>query len=217
MAAGAFIFRNDDGRTGEERLKTAALLGGYGKRLEGRSGMEVGAADGPELWRAARTARGKPYFPNQPELHFSISHSGDFWVCVFSESHVGIDIQKHVGKKGESGKEANYFERLAKRFFHLREAEWVGENPDKRFFQIWTAKESYVKYTGKGIDPDFCRFCLAPDDWQMKQEKRRILKDVFFRWEAEGLWFYSMEFSGEYTLCICCEKTEESVKINYLI
>ena len=42
---------------------------------------------------------------------------------------------------------------MAKRFFHEKEADYVQEKaPYQRFFRVWAAKESYVKYTGKGID-----------------------------------------------------------------
>ena len=166
MAGTVFIFRADDGRTREERLKEAALRTGYRKGWNGESVSEASISDGAafekspvpgrELWRIARTERGKPYFPNLPELHFSISHSGAYWVCAFSAYPIGVDIQKHVKKKGESQAEAaDRFGKMAKRFFHPREARWVNEDPGKRFFQIWAAKESYVKYAGTGIGADF--------------------------------------------------------------
>lgn len=44
----------------------------------------------------ARGPWGKPCFPNLPMLHFSISHSGEWWLCAFSDRPVGIDLQRCV-------------------------------------------------------------------------------------------------------------------------
>lgn len=208
MAADVFLFRIDDGRTREERLKAAALSRSAAKSMGGkgisggRGGSLADRQHGADPWRIARTERGKPYFPDQPELHFSISHSGDFWVCAFSACPVGVDIQKHVKKRGESEAEAaSRFLKMAERFFHPEEAAWVSEAPYGRFFRIWTAKESYVKYTGTGIGGDFDRFCLAP-----------VTDPSGSCWEAEQVRFYSTELLNGYTLSVCFEQQEKTVQ-----
>ncbi|MCI8464356.1 MAG: 4'-phosphopantetheinyl transferase superfamily protein [Lachnospiraceae bacterium] len=222
MAVSIFIFRSDDGRTREERLLAAASVAGYEQDAVGET-----ASERLDIWRIARTKRGKPYFPEQPDLHFSISHSGDFWVCAFSERPVGVDIQKHVKRAGESQTQAAArLARMAERFFHPEETAWVMEYPYKRFFQIWTAKESYVKYTGEGIGAGFEALCLAPDSESAEWEQTDVRERSSFRWKANGLRFCSREFSGDslvrgssvgagdspgYTLCVCFEKEEESV------
>ncbi len=164
------VFRAGDGRTGEERLAAAARLAGYREMDEKETApgelpaAPACAAERTELWQIARTERGKPYFPNRPEVHFSISHSGELWVCAFSGRPVGVDVQQHVKKRGEGDREAaGRFGRMADRFFHPREAVWVREEPYERFFRIWTAKESYVKYTGEGIGAGFSQFSTAPE------------------------------------------------------
>ena len=43
----------------------------------------------------ARGEHGKPFFTLQPKIHYNISHSGKYVVCVFAGEEVGIDIQKH--------------------------------------------------------------------------------------------------------------------------
>ena len=37
---------------------------------------------------------GKPYLKNVPDLHFSLSHSGHYAVCVFDHRPVGVDIEQ---------------------------------------------------------------------------------------------------------------------------
>ena len=247
LAVTVFVFLADDGRTPEERLKEAARVGGYGRKATGgepgpasSKGMELE----PDIWRIARTERGKPYFPKQQEVFFSISHSGAFWVCAFAKEPVGVDVQKHVKKAWESDEGATCrLGRMAERFFHPEEAGWVQKNVYERFFRIWTAKESYVKYTGDGIGADFGQISLAPAapiPGEEGQERNRAGEDraeiaylerKSLRWEAEGTWFYSMEFlegevcaafhgcvrdSAKYTLCVCCKEAEESVNICFL-
>ena len=101
-------------------------------------------------WRMARHGYGKPYFENAREIFFSISHSGKIWGCAFSDAPVGLDIQIHT----ECDKQ-----RIADRFFHPKEAEAIALHPEW-FFQIWTAKESYIKYLAKGFYEDFSSFSV---------------------------------------------------------
>ena len=41
----------------------------------------------------ARRERGKPWFPDHPRLHFSLSHSGDLALCALGEKALGADIE----------------------------------------------------------------------------------------------------------------------------
>ncbi len=231
MTVTVFMFRADDGRTREERLFLAACLAGYGDppgegTVFGVPADGIGAAV-PESWRIARTERGKPYFPDRRDLHFSISHSRDLWACAFSGRPVGLDVQAHVKKRGEGdGEAAARLGRMAERFFHPEEAAWVREDPFERFFRIWAAKESYVKYTGEGIGAGFGRFCVMPG---RRQEMPGLQGPA--AWEAEGASFFGRRIlNGEagnglqkvfgkegqglfYTLCVCFEGTEGPVQI----
>ncbi len=96
---------------------------------------------------------GKPFFPQAPWLHFSISHSGAFWVCAMSGQEVGVDVQlrQEKGKRHEG--------RISARLFHKKEQEYLDSGGD--FIDVWCAKESYVKYTGRGIGTDFSAFAVA--------------------------------------------------------
>lgn len=113
----------------------------------------------------AAAPRGKPYFLHAPQLHFSISHSGTYWVCAFAAQPVGFDLQQRRACDAAS---------LARRFFHPGEAAYVDAGGD--FFAVWCAKESYVKFTGCGIDAGFGTFCTAVPGAQTVQ-----LPDVFLQ------------------------------------
>ncbi|QIB69177.1 4'-phosphopantetheinyl transferase superfamily protein [Aminipila butyrica] len=107
------------------------------KEAAGRKGASGRVPDG--LIR--RTPHGKPYIEDFP-LYFSISHSGELWVCLVAEVEVGVDIQ--VPKPLP-------YEKLAKRFFTETEAAYIRQGGLEAFFQVWTRKEAYVKYTGLGF------------------------------------------------------------------
>ncbi len=92
---------------------------------------------------------GKPYTESAP-VHFSISHSKNIAVCAVSDKPVGIDI--------EYVRDVNL--KVAKRLFAPDELMYVFEKWDlskRRFFEIWTRKEAYVKLIGKGVSyfPNF--------------------------------------------------------------
>lgn len=90
---------------------------------------------------------GKPYIKGEKDIFFNLSHSGDKAIIAISDMEVGIDIQ-----------EITHFEKgLIKRVFTEEEIEQVsaaeGEK-DAIYTALWTAKESIMKYYGKGLSMD---------------------------------------------------------------
>lgn len=83
---------------------------------------------------------GKPNVVGEKNIHFNISHSGEYAVCAVCDTPVGVDIEKI--------REVD-FRRIAKRYFRENEAEKIADIDD--FFSLWTKKESYLKMTGDGI------------------------------------------------------------------
>ena len=91
----------------------------------------------------ARTAHGKPYFPDRPELHFNLSHSGDLVACAVDCAPVGIDIEMI----------RPHHPRLAQRVCSPAELDWVmaQPDPDRALLTLWTKKEARVKWEGCGL------------------------------------------------------------------
>lgn len=143
-----YIFPLSDSLTGEELLVRSAVM------YTGKDQQHFAKQSLPN---------GKPFFLDLPELHFSISHSGDYWVSAFGSAAVGIDLQQHI--------DCN-ISQLARRFFDPRENDYLYnlDYAPAEFFKIWTAKESYVKYTGQGIS-GFDKFSVIPelDDAVLRQ------------------------------------------------
>ncbi|MCR5699768.1 MAG: 4'-phosphopantetheinyl transferase superfamily protein [Treponemataceae bacterium] len=73
--------------------------------------------------------------------YFSLSHSGDYGCSVVSENPVGIDIEKMDFEKHDT------LEKLAARFFTSEESDWVKDDI-LRFYEIWCAKEAFLKASG---------------------------------------------------------------------
>lgn len=119
---------------------------------------ETPVAYGPE---------GKPYFPEWPEVHFNLSHSGGLAACAVSHRAVGIDIQKLRPCKKEillhfSQKEQIYME------------QYKGKEWEEAMIWLWTRKESYMKYTGKGFKLGLDSFSALGDTGECFFETRRL-------------------------------------------
>ena len=93
-------------------------------------------------------AFGKPQLIDFPQVHFNLSHSGDWALCVISDDGpVGVDI--------EVVRPLDEHDDLAARFFSAAEYDALVALSEEQqvftFFEIWTKKEAYVKATGRGL------------------------------------------------------------------
>jgi len=108
------------GRDGSEAVYS--LLGyvftakGYGEIL-------------PEI---KKTPNGKPYFPERPDIHFSLSHTKTHVLCALSYNPVGVDIES---PRRISDRAVRYF---------CTPDELAGFDP----LDLWVIKESYIKLLG---------------------------------------------------------------------
>lgn len=103
-----------------------------------------------------KNAQGKPFLLNSG-IHFNLSHSGDYvLIAVSRESPVGVDIERHQYKR-------NVLE-IADRYFTSEECLYIKKHHDQKmvisFYDVWSAKEAYVKALGGGIAYGFDRFSV---------------------------------------------------------
>lgn len=101
---------------------------------------------------------GKPHLHracHDEELYFNISHSGAWIFLAFSlRSKVGIDV--------EMKKELTNYKRIARTVFSSDECEFLLENDNINvFYDIWTAKEAYIKWIGQGLSYDLKSFSVV--------------------------------------------------------
>lgn len=137
--------------------------------LYGHSGSD-GRAEAPALlatalrraYQVEQPARGvlpggKPWFPDRPDLHFNVSHSGGLSLCGVGDAPLGVDIER-VRPRGEG---------LPRRVLSAEELQWYEDRGGlwEDFYSLWTLKESLCKCTGRGLDrpPRLLRVpCLTP-------------------------------------------------------
>ncbi len=96
---------------------------------------------------------GKPRIQDAPEFHYNLSHSGNLAVIAWGDSEAGVDVEQIRMDEGK--------EKLARRFFTPEEQAFVfktDEGIPERFYQIWTGKESYLKYLGTGLQKSLTSF-----------------------------------------------------------
>jgi 4'-phosphopantetheinyl transferase len=87
---------------------------------------------------------GKPYLKNCNNVYFNISHTKSAFAVSISYNPIGVDIERIQTANNK----------IAQRFFTEDELAFVKEtnsNQNKRFYEIWTKKEAYIKYIGKEL------------------------------------------------------------------
>lgn len=166
-------------REGAERAETEALIALCAARYAALSGV---SAAGTEI---VRDRRGKPDFSPDCGVYFSVSHTDGAWLCAFARQKVGLDAEKVRAR--ETGA-------IVRRYFHPDEADYIGGNAD-RFYAVWTAKESYVKFTGEGITDGFSAFSTVAGGRIAPAVGDAALRPLFWR---EG-----------YAACLAAEKVGE--------
>lgn len=133
-------------------------------------------------------ARGKPYLKNHP-YYFSISHSGEYVLCVLSRQEIGADIQQHRGCD---------IGRLADRFFSEKEKAALERGAlnceaKEAFFRLWARKEAYGKLTGDGIG-DAVGISLLPGEEELPERRSLI-------------WEQTPDMAG-YSMAVCRYRNE---------
>jgi len=92
------------------------------------------------------------------QVFYSISHSGNYVICVLSDRRVGIDIENKF-RSAFSEAKIERLEKIAKkcltmgeeiRFFNCDD-----EEKADTLIRFWTRKESYSKALGIGLAMDF--------------------------------------------------------------
>lgn len=139
---------------------------------------------------------GKPFLTEFPDIHFNLSHSGDKVCCAIGNKPVGIDIQKHTAVK----------ERLAGRFFTEKDNKMLAacgaEQKEKLFFKMWSIKESYIKFTGKGMSQGLDSFEI---DWERKAVKQKEKKEP-------AAFYEELNSLPGYSFCVCFGDSGQEVK-----
>ena len=116
---------------------------------------------------------GKAYISNHENIHFNLSHSGKVVLCAISDREVGIDIE-YIDPEIDLN--------IAKHYFYNSEYENImkAENRFEEFFKFWVLKESYMKYTGLGMNLELDSFeILIDDEIKLKSDNGHLKFNLF--------------------------------------
>ena len=106
--------------------------------------------------------RGKPMLTkvNNTALQFNISHSREYALFGFTRRHlIGVDLEYRRSMPDCL--------KIAQRFFSAKEFKMLKDAAEderaKLFFQLWTAKEAYLKALGTGLSVSLASVEIAFD------------------------------------------------------
>ena len=129
---------------------------------------------------------GKAYISNHEDFHFNLSHSNKMVLCAISDMEVGADIE-YI----DSTIDLN----IAKHYFYNSEYENImnAKNMPDEFFKYWVLKESFMKYTGLGMNLQLDSFeIMIEDTIRLKNDKNNLKFNLF---EIEN---YKIGIAGHY-------------------
>ncbi|RQW19075.1 4'-phosphopantetheinyl transferase superfamily protein [Bacillus sp. C1-1] len=112
-----------------------------------------------------KTKEGKKYLNENLGIYYSVSYSADLILLGISSSEIGVDLEKI--------RPIDY--NAISSYFSLKEREHLDlMSPGLaliEFFRIWTAKESYLKYIGIGLNHGLNNFSML--------QERRVTSFIF--------------------------------------
>lgn len=185
-----FHFEDDRRRYLATRALVRTALSGY---------ADVAPGD----WRFSSNAYGRPSIaethPDAGDLSFNISHTRHLIALALTrDATIGVDVENFVARQAPID--------VAHHFFSPPEvAALLALEPtrrQRRFFEYWTLKESYIKARGMGLSLPLDRFAFDyPCERTVSLDIHPELEDDPGRWH---LW--QMQPAPEYLLALCIEK-----------
>jgi 4'-phosphopantetheinyl transferase len=144
---------------------------------------------------------GKPHIGNLPDVHFNISHSGNYVVCAVAHTEVGIDVERI--------REVNL--RIAERFFSPSEIDdLMAYEKDSRmqyFITLWTIKESFLKAIGRGLTQHLNSFTIVKNGESFLLTGNK---------EAESYAIETQQLNHEYRMAVCAALPYSPARISFL-
>lgn len=144
--------------------------------------------------RFAVNRYGKPYLADLPDFHFNLSHAGDYILCAIDQKPLGIDVEqiKPIDLS------------IASRFFATDENQEILRIPEDRrldyFYQLWTAKESYIKFKGGGLSMPLNSFSL-----HISAGCIELVEQRGFPLDQVECYFKPFHLSADYKVTVCSE------------
>lgn len=160
----------------------------------------------PSQWEQVEIEEGtygKPQLRGYPDFQYSLSHSGEWCICAADVKPVGADIQEMRPWKLS----------LARRFYHKAEYDRLleiqnndeGDKRTREFYHMWTAKESAVKLSGRGLGAGIRNYVTDRDYGCIRTKE-----------EDTGMRIRIYDELSGYVVCVCSEAGNFPEKIELI-
>ena len=157
----------------------------------------------PENWSFETNAYGRPEAANKEAreacLSFNISHTHSLIVLGVTKGRaLGVDVENFRARAVSLD--------IARCYFAPQEVRDLAGAPlhkqQRRFFEYWTFKESYIKARGMGLSLPLDKFSFHyPDDGAVRIAIHPELADDAGRWQ-----FWQFRPAPQYLLAVCAER-----------
>lgn len=180
----------------------------YGRICSHREGPDQQHCIGRELLRCALDAEyqikftedmlyqessGKPELKGS-NLFFNISHCSGLVVCAVGGCPIGVDVEG----------DRRVTERLIRKVCSPGEQQYIRESDGKRrFLELWTLKESYLKMTGEGIRVPLNQVNFQFQSSQLPENGVRTSSEIIS--SREGF-FTQIHLENQYFLSVCAKE-----------
>ncbi|PZE21773.1 4'-phosphopantetheinyl transferase family protein [Paenibacillus xerothermodurans] len=141
---------------------------------------------------------GKPRVGGIPSFHFNIAHSGAWIVCAVDSAPVGIDVEEIKPMSFDVAQ-----------FFSEQEIRWLMSHQETArtscFYDLWTLKESYIKWVGTGLSLPLNSFSIMLDgDAPVSVQPAELHGPCFLR---------QMDIAPGYKMAVCSTKDAAAEQI----
>ncbi|MDD4291638.1 MAG: 4'-phosphopantetheinyl transferase superfamily protein [Clostridia bacterium] len=138
---------------------TAGALLMYALRVSEHSDCTLHNVSGKWLVKTPDNERSLSINKNKQDIFCSITHTENIACIALSSAEVGIDSEF----------DSDRIFKVANRYFCQNEKTYISQTPASAVY-FWTAKESYAKYTGKGLKKPLDSFELRPIDFGLSKK-----------------------------------------------
>lgn len=145
----------------------------------------------------------KKPFVEGSTIDFNLSHSSDYFaftISIYENLYVGVDIEV-VRMNLE-------IEQIVHHYFHKNEISYIlnsGSNnltPNRRFYEVWTRKEAFLKMLGIGLSEKLSEIDMSPG------EREIIIQDnnSFDNHSFSNTYVYTLNLPGNLIMSLSANR-----------
>jgi 4'-phosphopantetheinyl transferase len=162
----------------------------------------------PESVELGYTELGRPVFPADDKIQFSISHTQDLVALAVTDgAHIGIDLEAVQPQ-------VDLFE-LAERVFSSEDLALFQAHPSGEklaaFYRAWTRKEAYLKARGEGIAEGLQRISVSMDPEEVLSIQDRRHESAAEKWHL-----LSLPLPAGYAGTVACDDIRRQLEGTYV-